>query len=221
MSNVLSNEFANNGLADSGGRLFSGALIATLILGILFWTMQYMIKISDVDVTEGPVWTMPDFVRAEVIEIKPERRKPLKKPRPPENPPMPPQLDKIQNINAQVNAISVSAVPVTTEVTLSESGFSVSGISEGKYLPIVKIAPIYPPIALDRGVEGHCSVMYTVTANGGTADIRVDQNDCSSSLFHRASIKAAERFKYKPTVRNGEAIEVPNVINRFTFKLDN
>lgn len=220
MSNELSKELANNGGVGAGGRLVSGAIVAALVVGILFWAMQYMIKIGAKAETDDISFKMPDFVRAKVIENEVNRRKPPKKPPPPDKPPKQPPPPKLENVNAQADAISVSAAPVNTEVSLSDSGFSVGNIGEGEYLPIVKIAPIYPPRAADRGVTGHCTVIYSVTTNGSTANIRIDENDCTSSLFHRASLKAAEKFKYKPTVRNGEAIEVPNVKNRFTYELE-
>jgi protein TonB len=45
--------------------------------------------------------------------------------------------------------------------------------------------------------------------------------DCQpSGVFERASVKAAEKFKYKPRVVDGEAIEVAGVQNKFTYELE-
>jgi len=33
-------------------------------------------------------------------------------------------------------------------------------------------------------------------------------------------MQAALKFKYKPRVVNGEAVEVPNVRNKFTYELE-
>ncbi len=43
---------------------------------------------------------------------------------------------------------------------------------------------------------------------------------CTSSLFHRASIQAAMKFKYKPRVIDGQAVEVPGVQNKFTYEIE-
>jgi protein TonB len=52
-----------------------------------------------------------------------------------------------------------------------------------------------------------------------TEDVKVLQGECLN-VFARASIAAAKKFKYKPRIVNSEAIEVPNVKNRFKFTLD-
>ena len=38
-------------------------------------------------------------------------------------------------------------------------------------------------------------------------------------VFDRAAIKAVERYKYKPKVRNGEAMQVHGVRQRIVFNL--
>ena len=89
---------------------------------------------------------------------------------------------------------------------------------EGEYLPIVKVAPIYPNRALSRGIEGWCIVEYTVTRNGTTAGGKVVE--CTSSLFANASLKASSKFKYKPRIINGTPIDVPGVQHKITFELE-
>jgi protein TonB len=94
------------------------------------------------------------------------------------------------------------------------SGFS----SDGEYLPIVKVAPIYPRRAQTRGIEGYCVVEYTVTVSGGVRDPKVV--DCSSSIFSSASMRASLKFKYKPRIIDGEPVEVSGVLNKFTYELE-
>ena len=90
---------------------------------------------------------------------------------------------------------------------------------DGEYLPIVKVAPIYPRRAQTRGITGYCIVEYTVTKSGSIRDPQ--PVDCSpSGVFERASVKAAEKFKYKPRVVDGEPIEVAGVQNKFTYELE-
>ena len=81
----------------------------------------------------------------------------------------------------------------------------------------MKVAAKYPSRALSRGIEGYCTVEYTVTKTGETRDITVV--DCPESVFASSSVKAAEKFKYKPRVVDGEPIEVPRVQNRFIFEM--
>jgi len=45
--------------------------------------------------------------------------------------------------------------------------------------------------------------------------------DCQpAGVFEKASVKASLKFKYKPRVVDGEAIEVAGVQNKFTYELE-
>ena len=119
----------------------------------------------------------------------------------PEEPP--PDMEPIQ-FDSDVDMGVVNNAP-TTGVTLN---LSTSGMSsgDGEYLPIVKVAPIYPRRAQTRGISGYCIVEYTVTKTGSIRDPQ--PVDCQpSGIFERASVKAAEKFKYKPRVVDGEPID--------------
>jgi len=48
----------------------------------------------------------------------------------------------------------------------------------------------------------------------------VIEDQCTHSMFHRASLQAALKFKYKPRVIDGQAVEVPSVQNRFTYVIE-
>ena len=86
-----------------------------------------------------------------------------------------------------------------------------------QYLPIAKEAPDYPQRALDRNIEGECTVAYTVTPQGQVSDPQV-VGQCHP-LFVKPSLAAAKRFRYRPRVVNGQAVAVSNVQNTFTYKI--
>lgn len=45
--------------------------------------------------------------------------------------------------------------------------------------------------------------------------------DCApAGVFEKASVKASLKFKYKPRVVDGVAIEVGGVLNKFTYELE-
>lgn len=153
---------------------------------------------------------MPDLT----IEVKVKEAKPDK----PENPDEPPpEFDTPQVTTATVDTSLNVGYAQKLDVNIAGSGLSAS---DGEYLPIVKVAPIYPNRAASRGVEGHCTVEYVVTTSGAIRDPIVVEDDCTSGLFKKASLKAAAKFKYKPRVIDGTAVEVAGVRNRFTYKLD-
>ncbi len=87
------------------------------------------------------------------------------------------------------------------------------------YQPLVKKAPTYPDSALDRRLEGDCTVEYTVAPNGSVRDPRVVPGACSHSVFERPSLQAATRFRYQPRVIDGQAVAVANVRNTFHYRI--
>jgi len=199
-------------------RLFVGIVFGLAVTAALFWTMQYLIETADRELNEGGNSNLVDFVRLKRDESIQRRELKPKKPPPPDAPPPQPPTPQLDNLNPNAEKIAISAAPVETDIEMS-GGFSL-GVGEGDYLPIVKVAPIYPQRALSRGIEGFCVVQYTVTRQGTIRDPFVIEDQCTSSLFHRASIQAALKFKYKPRVIDGQAVEVPGVQNKFTYEIE-
>lgn len=201
-------------------RIGMGLGLGVFVTLALFWMMQYMIEMADRSLDDSASGQLIDFVRVKRDESTRRREVKPRKPPPPEPPPPEPPTPRLDDANASADKIAISAVPVDTEIDLTGGGFNIGNIGEGEYLPIVKVAPVYPQRAAQRGLEGYCVVRYTVTTTGTTRDPTVVADQCTSSMFHRASIQAALKFKYKPRVVNGEAVEVPNVRNKFTFVLE-
>jgi|TARA_B110000914_G_C15479534_1_gene454926 protein TonB len=187
---------------------------ATVVTFGLIWTMQVLIATGKQALTKNQEFKFVDFVRVKRDEtVNQEENKPEKPPKPDEQPPdaPPPQMDNVDTSQA------VSMTPLSGSISVQNKlgGFQ---IVDGDYLPIVKVAPIYPRRAMTRGVEGDCLIEYTVTSAGAVRDPTVVE--CSSSLFARASLNAVLRFKYKPRVVDGNPIEVPGVRHVITYKLE-
>ena len=198
-------------------RLATGIVLGLVVTAGLFWMMQYLIDTADRELNEGASGHLLDFVRLKRNEDIERRQLKPKKPPPPDTPPPQPPTPQLEDLNPNAEKIAISAVPVETDIEMS-GGFSL-GVGEGDYLPIVKVAPIYPQRALSRGIEGFCVVQYTVTRQGTIRDPVVIENMCTSSLFQNASLQAALKFKYKPRVIDGQAVEVPGVQNKFTYEI--
>jgi len=198
-------------------RMLIGAVVALAVTLSLFWLMQYLIATADRSLNEDKAGHLLEFVRIKRDEsIQRRQLKPEKPPVPEAAPPQPP-TPQLDDLNPHAEKITISAVPVETDIKMT-GGFSL-GIGEGDYLPIVKVAPIYPNRALTRGIEGFCVVQYTVTSLGTTKDPVIVESQCTSSLFHRASLNASLKFKYKPRIIDGQAVEVPGVQNKFTYEI--
>ena len=197
-------------------RSLIGAVAAVPIALGLFYLMQSLIDTQfeqeDVKTRKIADIVVPDkVIETNLKEVLPEKV---------EDPDEPPPDMEPLDFDMDVDMNSANMAPtVAMNVSINASGLS-SG--DGEYLPIVKVAPIYPRRAQTRGISGTCIVTYTVTTTGAIRDPYIEnETDCSpKGIFERASIKAALKFKYKPRVVDGQAIEVAGVRNKFTYELE-
>ena len=194
-------------------RLIIGGLLAIPVAGGLFFIMQYLIATADHKIDDKKQTKLADIHMPErEIETKIEQK--VEKIDDPDEPP--PDLDT-PDVDMDVDVDVVNIAPQTqVDISIESSGMATG---DGEYLPIVKVAPIYPRRAQSRGISGYCIVEYTVTTSGAIRDPQAV--DCQpSGVFDDASVKAALKFKYKPRVIDGEPIEVPGVQNKFTYELE-
>ncbi len=195
-------------------RIAIGLPLAALVTFALFFLMHSLIFMADKSLNEGPANKLADiFMPDTAIDVNLKDAKP-DKPEDPEEPPPDMPKPEMQDIQMTDNAVNMSA-PMKANVDIGLNGASAQ---DGEFLPIVKVQPMYPNRAATRGIEGYCTVMYTVTATGTTRDPEI--TDCPNSVFKSSSLKAALKFKYKPRVVDGVAVEVPGVRNKFTYQLD-
>ena len=192
--------------------LVSLALAIPVTVG-LFMIMHSLID-RDYENPEVEARKIADLVQPdEEIQLETTTPKPDKV----EDPEEPPTEMEMMQLDLDMDTNIENVAPsAKVSVDISSSGMS-SG--DGEYLPIVKVAPIYPRRAQTRGITGYCIVEYTVTKSGSIRDPQ--PVDCQpSGVFESASVKAALKFKYKPRVVDGEAIEVAGVQNKFTYELE-
>ena len=210
-------------------RLGLSTIVGVVVTLGLFYLMQYLIQGADSALTDDKIGNLVDFVRVKQDQqLETKQRKP-KKPPPPDEPPpdVPPQNFNVAGDRAGFN---MSNVDLSVSVDVGGGGF---GISDGEYLPIVKVQPQYPRRALSRGLAGYVIVEFTVTAQGTVKDPFVVENcghipnarspaDCvdkPNSVFDSSAMKAALKFKYKPKVIDGNPVETTGVQNKITFEL--
>jgi protein TonB len=195
-------------------RLLIGGVLAVPVAGGLFFIMQYLIASADIKLDDSKQRKLADIHMPErEIETNVNEQKPDKVDDPEEPPPDLDTPDVDMDMDVEVINIAPQAA---VDVSITSSGMA-SG--DGEYLPIVKVAPIYPRRAQTRGISGYCIVEYTVTASGAIRDpVAVDCQP--AGVFEKASVKASLKFKYKPRVVDGEAIEVAGVQNKFTYELE-
>ncbi|MCO1333379.1 energy transducer TonB [Microbulbifer sp. OS29] len=196
--------------------LGAGTLAVATTFGLIF-TMHQLIAANMGAPEETEQFKVADVVMPDQsIETQFNTAKPVK----PEDPEVPPPDMPEPDFEEQVidGGINISAPKAGGGVKLS--GFS---FGEGDYLPIVKVQPQYPRRALQRGMEGYVIVEYTVTTNGSVRDPIVIEaftlNGKPTTVFNRAALKSALKYKYKPRVVDGKPTEVPNVRTKISFNM--
>ncbi len=191
-------------------------VIGTIVTLSLLFVMHLLIVTGKQALTKPRDRANLEFVRVKRNEsLNVDEFTPEKPPKPPETPPETPPQD-LDNIDP--DAPSVSIAPPTVDANTNIGGPGGMNIAEGDYLPIVRVAPVYPARALSRGLEGYVDMSFTVTTTGTVKDPVVMFS--TSSLFERAAIRAVLKFKYKPRVVDGVPVEVPNVKTRITFQIE-
>ena len=196
-------------------RLSFAAVVSLGVTFALLFLMQLLIASGKTVETKHFRVDNFSFVRV-IPDTPPTRIEPTKPPKIFEAPPVTPPttFDFSDSTKVTINIPPPETVqPVNTII---RNGF----VSDGEYLPIVKVAPIYPRRAQIRGTEGFVLIEFTVTKTGAVTHPRVIQSE-PSSVFNRAAIAAVLKFKYKPRVVNGVPIEVPGVQNMIRFELTN
>jgi len=200
-------------------------LLASLTAGVviafaLTWFMHALIQSTEGQLNESARVHLLDFVRVKRQESAQRKERSLERPQS-RQAPSAPLAPESRMTSSQESALGLSALPMgeVSEGDTASPGDIGFGQQEGEYLPLVKVQPVYPLRAMRRGLEGTCMVRYTVTATGVTRDVQLVPGQCADEVFQDVSIEAARKFKYKPRVINGEAIEVPGVRNRFIFEM--
>jgi protein TonB len=190
-----------------------GVSLSAVVTFLLFLIMQAVISNDEANIEEGVQGRLLDMVRlTDDEDVITKLRKP-KPPPPPDEPP--PDMPKPQFDSSDVSqGVDIGAVDVNVDLDVGGGGFS----SDGEYLPIVKVAPVYPRRAQTRGIEGYVLLEFTVTKTGAVRDPHILESK-PPGIFDRSALNAALKFKYKPKVVNGEPIDVAGVKNRITFEL--
>jgi len=132
----------------------------------------------------------------------------LPKPATPENV-EPTALDAISaNSQSNNNAISSlmsmpSAVPQPGPQTLKVS----QGVSQG--LLMKKVAPVYPPQAAMKHLQGSVQLLATISKDGDITHIKLLSGE---AILARAAIDAVKQWKYKPYLLNSQPTEIQTQI---------
>ena len=197
-------------------------LIAIVLAGIitlgLFFLMQSLIKSGDTTLSEPPRGSVLDFVRVKQEEVVQQKEREIKKPPKPEAPPPDVQQPQMEAATPDGGGASLDfAADLGTDVAL-DGGLALES-GDGEYVPIQRVAAVYPRRAMQRGIQGYVIVEFTVGRSGAVQEPIVLEAK-PEGIFEQAAIDAVLKFKYKPRVINGESTAVAGVQTRIEFELD-
>lgn len=176
--------------------------------------MHALIESGDAAVEEreavriADIWQPEREITEFAREEKPER------PDEPEEPPpeLPPQEARV---DFNPDAVSVAA-PVTANVQIGLGG---GFARDSDYIPVFVPQPQFPRRAQDRGVSGYAVIEVIITTTGGVRDPKLIEEHPTGYGFGSSALRAAERLRYNPRMVDGNAVEVPGVLYRFSFQI--
>lgn len=197
-------------------RYLSAIVLASGVTFGLFFIMQMLVASGSSKLNEEDSIKIMDMVRIRRDESI--QRKDRRVEKPPEVEAPPPDVDIPQSRSLRPGTtLNIGRASVGANIDLGGGIFG--AITDGDYLPIVKVTPIYPRRAAERGVEGYVLLEFTVTALGTVENAVVLESD-PKGYFERSALNAARKFKYKPKVINGTPVPVSGVRNLITFELE-
>ncbi|HLT89497.1 MAG TPA: energy transducer TonB [Woeseiaceae bacterium] len=182
--------------------------------GSLFWLMWSLIS-QPIDVGE-----MIEATRIEFSRMRRDTQAATKRDERVERepPPAAPEVPRMSFSTASVGS-SVAQLNPTIDTASALQRMNLSGGSDTDVIPLVRIAPEYPPRALRRGIEGWVQVQFTITETGAVKDAKVIAAE-PPGLFDEAALKSIARWRYNPKIEGGVAVERVGVQTVIRFVLE-
>ena len=87
------------------------------------------------------------------------------------------------------------------------------------YIPLFVQQPKYPDRARRFGKEGYAMIELTVSKEGLALNPTVIEEKPEGQEFGKAALKAAASLRYVPRFIDGEPVEVPGVLYKYTFNM--
>jgi protein TonB len=204
---------------------FTIAAGAGITVALLLFLLMHTLISGDQEFTGADLGgNIVDFIRIredEITQTK-ERVRPQEPP-PPDRPPPPPQLRVADRSKPPPVALDIEMPLISVPVATGNGPYigqwsPDDAAAEGDVVPIVRIDPQWPREALIEGTEGWVEVEFTILADGSVADPSVLQSE-PPRLFDRNALRAILRWKFKPRIVDGQAVE-RRAVQRIDFVLN-
>jgi len=134
-----------------------------------------------------------------------------------ETPPPAPRIEtEAASKPSEAIATVSGAIPTFDKPKLDRKDFKIV-VSDRDAQPLVRMPGKVPDRALRDGKSGHCKMRFDVNTSG--APFNISAYFCSSSMFERESIRATSKFKYRPKIVEGQAVEMRGVETKITYRV--
>ena len=223
-------------------RLALSFLGACLMALALFALMLYMVAPPHSQPSDEPL-VVANFVRLNDDASSAAPRSRQQAPQPPQaQPPQPPQpsappalapspslpaLDlPLPSLNG---AVSLASAP-TPSLDGLRAGAAAPGTAapseaagrpggpESEVMPLNDVSPEYPRYALQRGIQGHVKLAFTINRAGAVENLRVLEAS-PANVFEREARRAAVRWRFAPRTEGGLAV-AREAVKTLYFRLE-
>jgi len=79
--------------------------------------------------------------------------------------------------------------------------------------------PLYPSLALRRGLEGEVLVEYSIDSTGKAVDIKILEAS-PRGFFDNSTVRALQNASFGVAYNGGEAVKVDGVKKRFIYQIE-
>jgi protein TonB len=224
------------------------SFVAACVMALaLFALMLYMVAPPSSTPSDEPL-TVANFVRLDGNSSDTATRTRQQAPQPPQaqtpQPPTPPTpmaatpsanlpaLDlPVPSLSSGI-AVNSAPTPSLTGLAAGASAPSVAtpgapapsdaggqpGGPESEVMPLNDVSPDYPRYALQRGIEGHVKLAFTINRAGVVENLRVIEAS-PQNVFEREARRAAVRWRFAPRTEGGLAV-AREAVKTLYFRLE-
>jgi len=221
------------------------SFVAACVMALaLFGLMLYMVAPPSSKPSEEPL-TVANFVRldGDSNDTATRTRQQAPQPQPPQaqtpqtpTPPTPMAATPSANLPALdlpvpslSTGIAVNSAPTPSLTGLAAGASAPSapapsdaggqpGGPESEVMPLNDVSPDYPRYALQRGIEGHVKLAFTINRAGAVENVRVIEAS-PQNVFEREARRAAVRWRFAPRTESGLAV-AREAVKTLYFRLE-
>ena len=193
-------------------RIPIAALAAAGVTFVLFLFMHKLISSGGQGHPQLELIARIHFGEVDIPEelVSKVRRKPPPPPAP-RDPPRPPEL-QLSRPAQQLQDLPQLDLPELDVPRIGGAGMFIGRFepvgqqAEGVIIPVVIVRPMYPREAAMAGIEGWVKLEFTITEEGAVKDPQIIDAQ-PPRVFNREALRAILKWKFKPRVVEGVAVE--------------